>query len=83
MSEQTSSGNGGYRIELLGSNNGMPWKHHMLAILRDLNPEEYIKKESASPIAKDLTKPTNVEKGLIRAWKTGDAKASSDVQGPA
>ena len=52
----------------------------MLAILRDLNLEEYIKTESASPIAKDPTKPTNIEKGLIRAWKTGDAKARTRIE---
>jgi hypothetical protein len=80
MSEQTSSGNGGYRIELLRSNNWMPWKHRILAILRDLNLEEYIEKESASPIARDPTKPTDVEKGLIKAWKTGDAKARTRIE---
>src|SRR5271168_789814 len=81
MSEQTTtSGNGGYQIELLGSNNWMPWKRRMLAILRDLDLEEYIEKESASPIAKDPTKPTNVEKGLIKAWKTGDAKARRRIE---
>ena len=80
MSEQTSSGNGGYRIELLGSNNWMPRKHQILPILRDLNLEEYIEKESASPIARDPTKPTDVEKGLIKAWKTGDAKARTRIE---
>src|SRR5277367_3060424 len=81
MSEQTTaSGNGGYRIELLGSNNWMPWKRRMLAILRDLNLEDYIEKESTSPVAKEPGKPTDVEKGLIKAWKTGDAKARTRIE---
>ena len=45
----------------------MPWKHHMLAILRNLNLEGYIEKEVITPIAKDPRKPTNEEKGVIRA----------------
>ena len=46
MSEHQSSGSGGYWIELLGINNWMPWKRRMLAILRDLDLEEYIEKDS-------------------------------------
>src|SRR5271168_1544274 len=81
MSEQTTaSGTGGYRIELLGSNNWMPWKRRMLAILRDLNLEDYIEKESTSPVAKEPGNPTDVEKGLIKAWKTGDAKARTRIE---
>src|SRR5277367_3151728 len=81
MSEQTTaSGTGGYRIELLGSKNWMPWKRRMLAILRDLNLEDYIEKESTSPVAKEPGNPTDVEKGLIKAWKTGDAKARTRIE---
>src|SRR5271168_2322165 len=81
MSEQTTaSGTGGYRIELLGSNNWMPWKRRMLAILRDLNLEDYIEKESTSPVAKEPGNPTDVEKRLIKAWKTGDAKARTRIE---
>src|SRR5271163_624408 len=79
MSEQTTSG-GGYRIELLGGNNWMPWKRCMLAILRDLNLEEYIEQDSMSPTAIDPAKPTDVEKGLIKTWVKGDAKARTRIE---
>src|SRR5271154_4859471 len=79
MSEQTTSG-GGYRIELLRGNNWMPWKRCMLAILRDLNLEEYIEKDSTSPVAIDPAKPTDVEKGLIKTWEKGDAKARTRIE---
>ena len=80
MSEQTTSGSSGYRIELLGSNNWMPWKRRILAILRDQNLEEYIELESAPPIAKDPTKPSDEEKVSIKTWKTGDAKARTRIE---
>ena len=80
MSEQTTSGSRGYQIELLGSNNWMPWKRRMLAILRDLNLEEYIEKDAASPVAIDPARPTDVEKGLIKVWTTGDAKARTRIE---
>ena len=58
MLEHQSSGSGGYQIELLRINNWMPWKCHMLAILRDLDLEEYIEKDSQPPIPKDISDPT-------------------------
>ena len=79
MSEQNSSG-GGYRIELLGANNWMPWKRRILAVLRDLNLEEYIEKDSAPPTAAEPGRPTEYEKGVIKAWKTGDAKARTRIE---
>src|SRR5271156_4172399 len=79
MSEQTSSGNG-YRIELLGATNWMPWKRRMLAILRDLNLEDYIEEESTLPRAADPTEPTDAEKEKIKAWKRGDAKVRTRIE---
>src|ERR1700678_292478 len=58
----------------------MPWKHRILAIPRDLNLEEYIENYRQAPIAIAATKPTDVEKGLIKAWKTGDAKARTRIE---
>jgi hypothetical protein len=52
----------------------------MLAILRDLNLEEYIEKDAASPVAIDPARPTDVEKGLIKVWTTGDAKARTRLE---
>src|SRR5882757_1478312 len=80
MSEQTSSGNGGYRIELLGANNWMPWKRHMLAVLRDLDLEEYIEKDSKEPVPANSSTPTEYEKGLIKTWKMRDAKARTRIE---
>ena len=71
MSEQTTGGS--YRIELLRSNNWMPWKCWMQAILRDPGIEEYIEENSAPPVAK--TPPTEADIRLQKEWKTGDAKA--------
>ena len=51
----------------------------MLIILRNLNLEEYIETELTSPIARDLAKPTDVEKELIKAWKVGDAKVRTRI----
>ena len=80
MSEHQSSGSGGYRIELLGINNWMPWKRRMLAILRDLDLEEYIEKDSQHPVPKDISDPTDDEKVKIKMWKTKDAKARTRIE---
>ena len=71
MLEQTTGGS--YRIELLGSNKWMPWKHRMQAILRDLGIEEFIEEDSTPLVAK--TPPTEADIRLQKEWKTGDAKA--------
>ena len=78
MSEQSTSGS--YRIELLGSNNWVPWKRRISAILRDLGLEEYIEKESKCPEARDPAKPTDDEQKLQKQWKTGDAKARTRIE---
>ena len=64
MSEHNSS-SGTYRIELLGSNNWMPWKRRMLAILRDLGLEEYIEKDAKSPVAAKPSEPTKITKQMV------------------
>jgi hypothetical protein len=61
MSDQPSM-SGSYRIELLGSNNWVPWKRRISAILRDLSIEEYIEKDSKCPVPADTTRPTDDEK---------------------
>ena len=71
MLEQTTGGS--YCIELLGSNNWMPWKRQMQAILRDLGIEEFIEEDSTPPVAK--TPPTEADIRLQKEWKIGDAKA--------
>ena len=76
MLEQTTGGS--YHIKLLGSNNWMPWKCQMQAILRDLGIEEYIEENSAPPVAK--TPPTEANIRLQKEWKTGDAKAQTWIQ---
>ena len=52
----------------------------MLAILRDLNLEDYIKEESTLPRAADPAEPTDAEKEKIKAWKRGDAKARTRIE---
>ena len=76
MSEQTTGGS--YCIKLLGSNNWMPWKCRMQAILRDLGIEEFIEKDSIPPVAK--TPPTEADIRLQKEWKTGDAKARTRIE---
>ena len=71
MLEQTTTG-GSCCIELLGSNNWMPWKCQMQAILRDLGIEEYIEEDSVLPVAK--TPATEADIKVQKEWKTGDAK---------
>ena len=73
MSEQTTGGS--YCIKLLGSNNWMPWKCWMQAILRDLGIEEV---DSIPPVAK--TPLTEADIRLQKEWKTGDAKAQTQIK---
>ena len=61
MSEQTTGGS--YCIELLGSNNWMPWKCQMQAILRDLGIEEFIEEESTPPVAKTPLTGADIRSG--------------------
>src|ERR1700684_3745686 len=58
----------------------MLWKHRMLAILRDLDLEEYIEKDSRPPVPKDISDPTDDEKVKIKMWKTKDAKARTRIE---
>ena len=50
----------------------------MQAILRDLGIEEFIKENSAPPVAK--TPPTEADIRLQKEWKTGDAKAWTQIK---
>ena len=78
MSEQSTSGS--YRIELLGSNNWVPWKRRISAILRDLGLEEYIEKDSMPPEAVNPASPTEEEVKVLKQWRTGDAKARTRIE---
>ena len=77
MLEQNTTG-GFYHIKLLGSNNWMLWKHQMQAILRDLGIEKYIEEDSAHSVAK--TPPTEADIKVQKEWKTGDAKAWTQIE---
>jgi hypothetical protein len=70
----------GYHIELLKSDNWMPWKCQMLAVLRDLNLEKYIEKTAMSPIAADLNNPTKDETNEMDKWQEGDARTRTRIK---
>ena len=50
----------------------------MQAILRDLGIEEFIEEDSTPPVAK--TPPTEADIRLQKKWKTGDAKAQTQIK---
>ena len=79
MSGQSTT-SGSYRIELLESNNWVPWKRRISAILRDQGLEEYIRKDSKCPVAKDTTKVTEEEDKAQKQWRTGDVKARTRIE---
>ena len=56
----------------------MLWKHWIQAILRDLGIEEYIEENSAPPVAKTPLTEANIR--LQKEWKTGDAKAWTQIE---
>ena len=80
MSESHSNGSGSYRIELLKSDNWMPWKQRMLAILRDQGLEKYIEKTAELLKPRKLAEPTTEEMVAIDKWKEGDAKAHTRIE---
>ena len=80
MSESHSNGSVSYRIELLKSDNWMPWKRRMLAILRDQGLKKYVEKTAASPTPRKLAEPTTEETVAIDKWKEGDAKACTRIE---
>ena len=49
-------------MEMLKSSNWMPWKRHMLAVLRDLGLEKYIAKDASVPGEAKKGEPTEAEK---------------------
>jgi len=76
--DHTTSGS--YRTELLKANNWMPWKHCMLAVLRDLGLEKYITKDAKFPESIDRDKPTAEEQAIQKRWIDGDAKAHTRIE---
>ena len=80
MSDEPSYTSGSYRMEMLKSNNWMPWKRRMLAVLRDLSLETYIDKDSKPPQLADANKPTDAEKEAGKKWHDGDAKARTWIK---
>jgi transposase InsO family protein len=78
MSEGYSSS--GYRIELLKSENWMPWKRRMLAVLRDMGLEKYIDKAATPPIPADPSNPTKEETEAKDKWREGEAKARTRIE---
>jgi hypothetical protein len=67
-------------MEMLKGNNWMPWKRRMLAVLRDLDLEEYISESSKKPPAADPSKPSEDETKAIRKWEKDDAKARTRIE---
>ena len=49
-------------MEMLKSSNWMPWKRHMLAVLRDLGLEKYIAKDASVPGEAKKGEPMEAEK---------------------
>src|ERR1700679_2433891 len=79
MSEEYTSGS--YRMEMLKSSNWMPWKHHMLAVLRDLGLEQlYIAKDAHVPGVAKAREPTAEELEAQKKWRDGDAKARTRME---
>ena len=62
-------------MEMLKLSNWMPWKHCMLAVLRDLGLEQYIVKDTSVPGVAKVGEPTTAELTAQRLWHDGDAKA--------
>ena len=73
MSEEYTTGS--YRMEMLKSSNWMPWKRHMLAVLRDLGLEKYIVTDASVPGVAKANALTTTKLMAQRLWRDGDAKA--------
>ena len=80
MSESHSNGSGSYRIKLSKSDNWMPWKQRMLAILRNQGLEKYIEKTAELPKPRQPEEPMTEEMEAINKWKEGDAKARTRLE---
>jgi hypothetical protein len=78
MSENYSSS--GYRIEHLKSDNWVPWKRRILAVLRDLGLEKYIEGTAMSPIAANQIEPTKEEIEAMDKWREGDARTRTRIE---
>jgi hypothetical protein len=78
--DETSYSSGSYKIEMLKGNNWMPWKRRMLAVLRDLDLEEYVEESSKKPEPADRVSPTDDETKAIRKWEKEDAKARTRIE---
>ena len=80
MSENHSSGSGSYQINLLKSDNWMPWKRRMLAILRDQDLKKFINKDAAPSKLSIPGEETKEEIKAISKWKQGDAKTHTRIE---
>ena len=80
MSESHSNGSESHRIKLLKSDNWMPWKWRMLAILWDQGLKKYVEKTAESPKLRRPEEPTIEETEAIDKWKEGDAKAHIRIE---
>jgi hypothetical protein len=80
MTDNATHSSGPYRIDLLSSNNWLPWKRRMIAILRDQKLGKYLEKDAAPPTPADPMKPTSEETRAIEAWKEGDYRAQSRIE---
>ena len=73
MSEEYTSGT--YQMEMLKTQNWMPWKRRMLAVLRDLGLDKYIASDAALPGSANPKEPTAEELEAQKKWREGDTKA--------
>ena len=80
MTDETTHSSGSYRIEPLKSNNWLPWKRRITAILRDQKLAKYIKKDAAPPTPADPAKPTADERKAIETWQDGDYRAQTRIE---
>ena len=80
MSDEVTHTSGTYRIELLRSNNWLPWKRRMLAVLRDQGLETYVEEDSKAPTPTDPQRPTKDETNALTKWNNGDAKTRTRIE---
>jgi gag-polypeptide of LTR copia-type len=67
-------------MEMLKGNNWLPWKRRMLAVLRDLDLEQYIKVGSIPKAPLDPSNPTKEEIEAKVKWQKGNAKTRTRIE---
>ncbi len=67
-------------MEMLKGNNWLPWKRRMLAVLRDLDLEQYIEVGSIPKAPLDPANPTKDETEAKEKWQKGDAKTRTRIE---